>query len=58
MNDLILYVYFLVVYQSFTVAVIVPDTDILEKYAREKNISGDITELCKKKVRSIVVFFV
>ena len=44
--------------QSFTVAIIVPDADILGKYARENNISGDMLELCKKKVRFILLFVV
>ncbi|CAF4656619.1 unnamed protein product, partial [Rotaria socialis] len=36
-------------YKSFTVAIIVPDAEVLEKYAREKNITGNMEELCKKK---------
>jgi hypothetical protein len=32
------------------VAVLVPDAEILEKYAREKQIPGDMVELSKKKV--------
>ncbi len=34
----------------------VPDAEILEKYAREKNISGDIVELCKKKEIKDLIF--
>jgi len=29
--------------------VIVPDGEILEKYAKDKNISGNLEELCKNK---------
>ncbi|CAF1207542.1 unnamed protein product [Rotaria magnacalcarata] len=36
-------------YKSFTVAIIVPDAEVLEKYALEKNITGNMVELCKKK---------
>ncbi|CAF0972895.1 unnamed protein product [Rotaria sordida] len=43
-------------YKSFTVAIIVPDADILEKYTREQNISGDIVELCKKKEIKELIF--
>ncbi len=42
--------------QSFTVAILVPDAEILEKYARENQISGDIVELCNKKVYLIDFF--
>jgi long-subunit acyl-CoA synthetase (AMP-forming) len=38
------------------VAIIVPDAEILEKYAREKNISNDIEELCKKKEIKELIF--
>ncbi|CAF1223687.1 unnamed protein product [Rotaria sordida] len=43
-------------YKSFTVAIIVPDADILQKYARENNISGDIVELCKKEEIKDLIF--
>ncbi|CAF1508780.1 unnamed protein product [Adineta ricciae] len=43
-------------YKSFTVAVLVPDADVLEKYARENNISGDTAELCKKKEIKELIF--
>ncbi len=36
--------------QSFTVAILVPDAEVLEKYTQSQNISGDMVELCKKKV--------
>ncbi len=42
--------------QSYTVAIIVPDAEILEKYSREKNISGDIVELCKKNEIKDLIF--
>ncbi|UJR15018.1 hypothetical protein I4U23_001995 [Adineta vaga] len=43
-------------YKSYTVAIIVPDAEVLEKYAREKNISSDMTELCKKKeIKDLIV---
>ncbi len=37
-------------------AIIVPDAEVLEKYAREKNLSGDIEELCKKKEIKELIF--
>jgi len=43
-------------YKSYTVGIIVPDADILEKYAREKKISGDIVDLCKKKEIKELIF--
>jgi len=43
-------------YKSYTVAVIVPDEEILVKYAREKNISGDISDLCKKTEIKKLIF--
>ncbi|CAF0726603.1 unnamed protein product [Adineta steineri] len=43
-------------YKSFTVAIIVPDADILEKYASKNNISGNIVELCKKKEIKELIF--
>ncbi|CAF0885929.1 unnamed protein product [Rotaria sp. Silwood1] len=43
-------------YKSYTVAIIVPDADILEKYVRENNISGNIVELCKKKEIKDLIF--
>ncbi|CAF1204257.1 unnamed protein product [Adineta ricciae] len=43
-------------YKSFTVAILVPDADVLEKYARENNISGDTAELCKKKEIKELIF--
>ncbi len=48
--------YNIFVLQSYTVAIIVPDAEIFEKYAREKNITGDITELCKKKEIKDLIF--
>ncbi|CAF1488004.1 unnamed protein product [Adineta ricciae] len=43
-------------YKSYTVGIIVPDAEILEKYARDKNISGDIAALCKKKEIKDLIF--
>jgi long-subunit acyl-CoA synthetase (AMP-forming) len=43
-------------YKSYTVAIVVPDAEVLEKYAREKNLSGDIEELCKKKEIKELIF--
>ncbi|CAF3251373.1 unnamed protein product [Rotaria sp. Silwood2] len=43
-------------YKSFTVAIIVPDAEVLEKYTRDKNISGDMVELCKKKEIKELIF--
>lgn len=37
-------------------AIVVPDADVLEKYAREKNITGSLTELCEKKVIKDLIF--
>jgi len=38
------------------VAIVVPDAEVLEKYAREKNLSSDIEELCKKKEIKELIF--
>jgi len=43
-------------YKSYTVAIIVPDAEVLEKYAREKKITGDMTTLCKKKEIKELIF--
>lgn len=43
-------------YKSYTVAIIVPDAEVLEKYVREKNITGDLTTLCKKKEIKDIIF--
>ncbi|UJR31657.1 hypothetical protein I4U23_019138 [Adineta vaga] len=43
-------------YKSFTVAIIVPDADVLGKYAREHNFSGDIVELCRNKEIKELIF--
>lgn len=40
-------------------AIIVPDQEVLEPYARERNIPGNMAELCKNKVsdsRRFVIF--
>ena len=34
------------------VAIIVPDEEVLMKWATENNITGSFAELCQKKVRS------
>jgi len=43
-------------FKSYTVAIIVPDAEILEKDAREKNISGDMASLCQKKEIKDLIF--
>ncbi|CAM4768493.1 unnamed protein product [Rotaria magnacalcarata] len=43
-------------YKSYTVAIIVPDSDELEKHARTEHISGDIAALCKKKEIKDLIF--
>lgn len=37
-------------FQSFVVAIIVPDQEVLEPWARSKNIHGDFAELCENEV--------
>ena len=37
-------------------AIVVPDGEILEKYAREKNLSSDLGELCKKNEIKELIF--
>ena len=37
-------------------AIVVPDAEILEKYARQMNISGDIASLCQKKEIKELIF--
>ena len=39
-------------FKSFTVAIVVPDPEVFEKYTKEKNITGNMAELCKTKVRT------
>ncbi|CAF4515790.1 unnamed protein product [Rotaria socialis] len=43
-------------YKSYTVAIIVPDSDELEKHARAEHISGDMAALCKKKEIKDLIF--
>lgn len=43
-------------YKSYTVAVIVPDADILAKYARDNNLSGEMANLCEKKEIKELIF--
>lgn len=43
-------------FKSYTVGIIVPDEDVLAKYAREKNISGDMADLCKKSEIKQLIF--
>ncbi|CAF1306105.1 unnamed protein product [Adineta steineri] len=43
-------------YKCYTVAIIVPDAEILEKYARDKKITGDIVTLCNRKEIKDLIF--
>ena len=43
-------------YKSYTIAIIVPDGDELEKYTRNKNITGTLEELCKNKEIKELIF--
>ncbi|CAF1311843.1 unnamed protein product [Adineta steineri] len=43
-------------YKCYTVAIIVPDAEILEKYARDNKITGDIVTLCNKKEIKDLIF--
>ena len=43
-------------YKSYTVAIIVPDGEIFERYAREKNLSSDLAELCAKEEIKELIF--
>jgi len=36
-------------FKSYTVAIAVPDQEVLEKYAKEKNIPGTMTDFCNNK---------
>ena len=38
-------------FQSFVVAVIVPDQEVLEPWARTKKIQGDFAKLCESEVK-------
>ena len=48
--------WFVFIFQSFTVAIVVPDGEVLEKYAREKTLPTDLTILCKKKEIKELIF--
>ncbi|CAF2743859.1 unnamed protein product [Rotaria sp. Silwood2] len=43
-------------YKSRTIVIIVPDSDVLLKYASEHNISGNMKELCKKQEIKDLIF--
>lgn len=43
-------------FKSYTVAVIVPDGEVLEKYAREKGLPTDLAVLCNKKEIKDIIF--
>ena len=37
--------------QSFVVAIVIPDQEVLESWAKSKKIPGDFKELCNNEVR-------
>lgn len=37
--------------QSFVVAIVIPDQEVLEPWAKSKKIPGDFKELCNNEVR-------
>ncbi|CAF0810003.1 unnamed protein product [Didymodactylos carnosus] len=43
-------------YKSFTVAIVVPDSEVLLKYARSENMPTDLVELCKRKDIKELIF--
>lgn len=47
----ILYTYFIFLFtQSYVVAIVIPDQEVLEPWAKSKKIPGDFGELCDNEV--------